>query len=304
MSNQENNSPDNVLSGDNLSIYLIDITDLLYEYRKIIISTTIIFTILAMLYAFSLPRFYQSSILIMPNGQSTQQVSGLSGLLGEALGSGGGGTIGISSQSDPDIALAILQSRQFIEMYIEENNLQSMILPEFWDEKQKQWNDPDGLFMAYDLVQSAIEVSFNKTLITLKYTWIDPEIAANLANQMISKLNEYIRQAAIIEGRESMLFLENELINTPLASSKAMLFRLMEQQTQNITLANVREEYAFKVIDPAVAPIFPAGPKRKLITFIGGVFGIFFGLFLSLTIHFVKTNELIKFRLKNIFSKQ
>ena len=83
-----------------------------------------------------------------------------------------------------------------------------------------------------------------------------------------------------------------------------MLFGLMEQQTQNITLANVREEYAFKVIDPAVAPIFPAGPKRKLITFIGGALGIFFGTFLSLIVHFVKSNDLIKFRLKNIFSRQ
>ncbi len=189
-------------------------------------------------------------------------------------------------------------------MYIKEKNLQSWILPEFWDEKKNQWNDPDGMFMAYDMVNSAISVSFNKTLISIKYTWTDPVFAANIANQMISRLNEYIRQAAIIEGRESMLFLENELVNTPLASSKAMLFRLMEQQTQNITLANVREEYAFKVIDPAVAPIFPAGPKRKLITTIGGVLGIFFGLFLSLTIHFVKSNDLIKFRLKNIFSRQ
>jgi len=303
MSNQENNSSDNIFSSDQISIYLIDITDLFYEYKSIIISSAFIFSIVAMLYALSLPRFYQSTILIMPNGQSTQQVSGLSGLLGEALGSSGG-RIGISSQSDPDVALAILQSRKFIEMYIEEMNLQPLILPEFWDEKKNQWNDPDAMFMAYDMVQSAIKVSLNKNLISVQYTWIDAEFSASLANQMINKLNEYIRQEAIVEGRKSMLFLENELLNTPLASSKAMLFGLMEQQTQNITLANVRDEYAFKVIDPAVSPIFPAGPKRKLITTIGGALGLFFGIFLSFTIHFVKSNDLIKFRLKNIFSRQ
>ena len=44
-------------------------------------------------------------------------------------------------------------------------------------------------------------------------------------------------------------------------------------------LANVNEDFALEVIDPAVAPEIREKPKRKLIVALGGVCGGFLGIF-------------------------
>jgi uncharacterized protein involved in exopolysaccharide biosynthesis len=44
-------------------------------------------------------------------------------------------------------------------------------------------------------------------------------------------------------------------------------------------LANVNEDFALEVIDPAVAPEYREKPKRKLIVALGGVCGGFLGIF-------------------------
>lgn len=59
-----------------------------------------------------------------------------------------------------------------------------------------------------------------------------------------------------------------------------MLFGLIEEQAKNIVLANVREEYAFKFIDPAITPIKKIRPLNIqniiLFSFLGFVLGSLF----------------------------
>ena len=63
-----------------------------------------------------------------------------------------------------------------------------------------------------------------------------------------------------------------------------MLYRLVEKQMQKIMIANTNEEFAFKIVDPAVEPIHPAGPNRKVIVIIIS----FIGFVISLIIAFIR----------------
>ena len=47
-------------------------------------------------------------------------------------------------------------------------------------------------------------------------------------------------------------------------------------------LANVREEYAFKIIDPAVVPDMRSKPQRRKIVILGLLLGVVFGSLLVL----------------------
>ena len=47
-------------------------------------------------------------------------------------------------------------------------------------------------------------------------------------------------------------------------------------------LAEVRQEYVFKTIDPAVAPEEKSKPSRALICLIGAFFGAIFGVIIVL----------------------
>ena len=60
---------------------------------------------------------------------------------------------------------------------------------------------------------------------------------------------------------------------------RLILYNLLESEKQKAMLANVNEDFALEVIDPAVSPKIPEKPKRQLIIALGGVSGVFLGIF-------------------------
>jgi len=61
-----------------------------------------------------------------------------------------------------------------------------------------------------------------------------------------------------------------------------VLFSLIEDQTQKIMLANVRDDYTFKIIDPALPPIGRIKPVRSQIAIMGFIFGFILSLIVAL----------------------
>ena len=94
-------------------------------------------------------------------------------------------------------------------------------------------------------------------------------------SKIVTKANLSLRETAINDAAQSIKFLKNELEKTDVVEVRRAIYSVMEQQLQQIMLANVREQFAFKVIDPAVAPEpddFVA-PRRLLIVVVATVLG-------------------------------
>jgi len=129
-------------------------------------------------------------------------------------------------------------------------------------------------------------------LITLSISWKDPDIAAQWANHLVNQLNEQLRLKAITDSKKRVGYLEQELAKTTLQDMRAVLYNLLESEKQKAMLANVNEDFALEVIDPAVAPKTLENPKRKLIVALGGVCGGFLGIFTVLFAQFLKKLKL------------
>ena len=71
---------------------------------------------------------------------------------------------------------------------------------------------------------------------------------------MVKQLNEQLREQAIADSKKRVGYLEQELAKTTLQDMRAVLYNLLESEKQKGMLANVNEDFALKVIDPAVAP--------------------------------------------------
>lgn len=82
----------------------------------------------------------------------------------------------------------------------------------------------------------------------------------------------------IQEAKKSIRYLEAQITKTNISEVKTTLSSLIEEQTKTLMLANSRDEYMFKIVDPAFVPEEKSEPKRALIvivaTFFGGIFGI------------------------------
>ena len=264
---------------DEADYSLTDLTQLIFIYGKVILLTTSIIIVISIFYSLSIPRYYQSNIVMVSNSGSSNS-GGLSSLIGSALGSSGNLSLS-TSKPNTETALAILRSRKFIERYIEENDLMPILFKDMQEEKEIEM---PALREGYRRIESAMNIKIDRSLIEMTIIWDDPKFATRLANGLIERVNDYIRKEAIEESRKSIQFLEKELTNKD-ANTKVILSKLIENQMQSMVLANVRNEYVFKVIDPAVAPINPSGPQRRLIVVLGAFLGFILSLFISI-LHF------------------
>lgn len=247
----------------------------------------VIFGALAALYAFIATPVYRAEALLLPvDIEGVNGGSSLSGELG-SLASLAGVGLGQASESRVE-ALATLQSRSFLNDFISNQGLRQLLFSDLWDESSSSWIDEEPTVNdAYDLFTNDVMAVRNISvsgLVVVQMDWRDAELAAKWANMIVEKANEVLRQRSSNIATASISFLEKELAATSDVSTQRSINALLEKQIHKIMIANVMNEFAFRVIDPAIAadvddPVFP----RKLLLICAGLaFGIMIaiGLFL------------------------
>ncbi|MCK5596861.1 MAG: hypothetical protein KAJ04_05375 [Candidatus Eisenbacteria sp.] len=187
-------------------------------------------------------------------------------------------------------AVAILRSREFTSEFIREEGLLPILYEDQWDRKAKSWRaragqDTPTVWLAYekfDCSVRGIEDSYTSGLVTLSIEWKDPVLAAAWANKMIALVNRHLQSRAITEGKRSLDFLTRELQRTNVGEVRATIYRLVETQMQRMMVANIKEEYGFRVLDKAVPPEKHIRPNRKLMAVVAFVIGVLVASCLSM----------------------
>ena len=93
--------------------------------------------------------------------------------------------------------MAILESRTFSESFIQEKNLMPILFSDDWDEENNSWKDDDSPSMwdAHNEMKDILSISKDRRtgLMELAVEWKDPILAAEWANDAVTKLNNYMR---------------------------------------------------------------------------------------------------------------
>ena len=276
---------------DEDEIDLIEVIRTLLQAWKTIVGFTILFTGLAVVYALHAPEIFKAETLL---ASAQEEKSGASSALSQLGGFAAIAGVTIPADSDIDRVLATLKTRLFLRNFVEKKNLLPLIFEEFWDELSHSWKLPvdEEAFITEDgisVLLEAIEVDQDKSgLITLSIYWKDPVVAAQWANHLVKQLNVQLREQAIADSKKRVGYLEQELAKTTLQDMRNVLYNLLESEKQKSMLANVNEDFALEVIDPAVAPETREKPKRKLIVALGGVCGGFLGIFVVFFAQFLQ----------------
>ncbi|ENQ8700046.1 Wzz/FepE/Etk N-terminal domain-containing protein [Vibrio harveyi] len=285
----------------------IDLRELfkaLWKGKWIIIVTTLVFAIGSVLYALSLPNIYKADALLAPAESSNG--GGLSKMAGQlgGLAALAGVNLGGNESSQTDLAVQVMKSRQFVEVFINKHDLlvplmaakgwdlanNKLILDEeLYNPNTGVWHrEPDGMRGATPTAQEAFEVfskevlSINQDkesgLYTISVKNYSPYIAQQWVNWLIEDINKVMRERTIAETSQNLAYLNTQLQKTAVADMQSTFYKLIEEQTKSLMLAEVQEEFIFKVVDPAVVPELKDGPKRALIcvlgTLLGGMLGV------------------------------
>jgi len=237
------------------------ITSGFIRYRWFITAIMLITTALSGALAFYLPPVYRATVLIHPVTQK-QGKSPLRGLAARLGGLAALSDLGQEGNGTRQESLAVLRSRHFTLRFMREEKLLPLLFEERWDKEKKRWIDePDGgapsdweAYERFDQEVRRIAENHSTGLVTLSIDLKDRDAAARWANLLVERVNRHLKEKAIEEANKSLEYLNRELDKTNVVEIRNMIYKLMEIQINRIMLANVREEYAFEIIDPAVPP--------------------------------------------------
>lgn len=209
--------------------------------------------------------------------RNDDQLGGMERILGQLEGLGAlvgiDGTAGGTARNED---MAILTSRRFLESFIERRKLLPLLFSEDWDIDKNRWrrNDPDRFPTMQDAIvemrEKVIELTDDRvtSIVSLRVRWHDADVAAEWANDLLARANEYIRDSKKAEAESSIQFLHEMLKSTDSVETRNAIFRLVEAQMKVVMLTNARADYAFRIIDPAVVSDADGyvSPNRALIS--------------------------------------
>lgn len=264
---------------------LLDLWEILWNQRLFIVGVTTTIAVLSVVIALLIPPVYRSEVVLAPvsNPQASalgDQLGGLASLAGIRIGGG----------SDDAEALAVLRSRAFAEAFINEKNLMPILFSDQWDESRDSWieSDPGLQPSIFDAVKTFRENVFSVRqdlptgLVIIAIEWTDPVLAAEWVNDIARRINAESRGRAIAETTKNLAYLDEQLQAASVVELQTAIARLIEAEIKKGMLARVREEFAFKIIDPGVVPEQRSRPHRSLIvlvsSFLGGTLAILLAL--------------------------
>ena len=268
-------------------IDLIELMRSLFRAWKTIALITISCVVFASVYAILSPEVYRAETLLSPvQGKNSGESSALGQLGGLATMMGAQ----IPHDSNVERVIATLESRKFLGLFIKNKNLMPILFEQNWDKSKKAWliDPPPSEQSAIRTLKRSVSLDEDKSsgLITLSVNWENPQFCSTLANDIVKEVNSQLRLQAITDSEKRIGFLERELAKTTLQDMRAVLYKLLESEKQKAMLANVNEDFALEVIDPAVEPTRPSEPNRKLIVVVGGLCGGITGVFTVFFLHF------------------
>ncbi|MDN3396814.1 MULTISPECIES: Wzz/FepE/Etk N-terminal domain-containing protein [unclassified Pseudoalteromonas] len=302
--NQANTPVQNNIADDEID--LRELFTAIWQGKWIIVIITALFASASVYYAVNLPNIYKSEALLAPAEQD--KTSGLVGQFG-GLASLAGVNLGANGNVDKtQLAIEILRSRKFSREFINKYDILPDLMAaktwnsetntvlydeKFYDVEQNKWvREVKAPYKPEPSMQEAYKkfikiISTNKNeetgMVTISVEHVSPVVAQQWVNWLIDDINQTMKARDVIEANESTDFLTQQLEQTKIADIRAVLYKLVEEQAKTIMFANVRDEYVFKIIDPAIIPEQKAKPARALIcvlgTFLGGMISFIIILF-------------------------
>lgn len=287
---------------DNGEIDLRELFDVLAAGKGLISAFVSTFFVAAFVLAAALPNIYTAHAVLAPaesSGRSgnglMRQYAGLAGLAGLSL-------VNNDDGRRTQLGLQLMKSRSFIGEFVKRRSiLPELIAAKDWDSlsgevvfdsdlydgASHQWlSSSDAKDSSIPSAQEAhraftaiLNVAQDKQTgyISVSIEHYSPVIAAQWVNWLVEDVNSAVRAQDVAEAEKSIEYLRKQVSSTALTDLQAVFFDLIQSQTETVMLAEVRQEYVFKTIDPAVIPEESDKPNRFMICFFGSLFGLISG---------------------------
>ena len=295
-------------------IDILELIRIVWDDKLRVLIVSSVAAIISVIYSLSLPNIYQSEALLVPaEDKNTGSLSRMAGQFG-SLASLAGVSLRNDGASKVELGLEVLKSRKFVREFVERHKIKPQLMAidrwnsstrelhldnDVYDEKTKTWLDEDGPPTNEQVYYTFIDALFiqeesSSDFVRVGFKHKSPDLAAEWTALVVQDLNDAIRRQEIKEAESSIEYLRQQINQSPLSELRKLFYGLIQSQTEIMMLANVREEYVFKTIDPAIVPENKFKPRRAVICIVGTFLGGFFAVIYSLFRHYYRVPNILK----------
>jgi len=250
-------------------INLLDYWNVVSKNKKLIIIIILSAVIITAVVALLTPPVYEAKAVIIPASQ--QNIPSGMGILTAQLG------IASPTPSSVTEIVNLLNSNILREKVIRKNNLLPVLLK---DSTEKDNSENKRIWSALKALQ-ALKIGYKQkdNIIEISMQFKDPETLVKIINYTLTELTEHMSSEARRVAETNKKYLESQLNTTADPFIKAKIYSLIAQQVEQAMMAEVKENFAFKVLDPPRVPDQRIRPKRRQMVMTAFVASLFAGIF-------------------------
>lgn len=282
-------------------INFLDLVRVLLTHKRLILRVILIIVLLTAIISLIMPKTYESKSMIAPIQQAAVQ-SSLNAVAAQ---------FGITTpqSSNTTEIMALLKSDILMQKILEKEKLQDILLTKAdlkgKSENEKTWK---GIRKLKDKI---LKITENKkdNIINISAQYKDPVIAQKVAAATLNELIEHMTGEAKRVADSNRKYLEAQITTTTDPFVRQKIYSLIAQQIETATMAEAKENFAFKVIDPPRIPDKRIKPKRLQMILIAFFVSVFMGIFVAFMKEYAEKNreawqELVKMSGLKIFCRK
>ena len=253
-----------------------DLLEAIWINKFLIIIFPLLVGSITALYTLTLPNMYRAEVLLASTESKRQNTS--------AASTGLAALAGVSLQSTDNktlVAIETLKSRKFIsEFLIRHEALPALMAPISWNSEEDilEVGEYHGSIQEatkrFKDIFYAEKLSQRTPFVLLNISHISPTQGRDWLEAMVKDLNQFLSERDLAEVENSIKYLQEQINKTNVSDLQQLFYSMIEAQTGKAMLAEVRPEYVFRVIDPAIAPELKYSPYRAFITFQSVVYSL------------------------------
>lgn len=296
-------------------IDLRELFSVLWRGKILIAGITSVFAVVSVIFALLVPNQYQASTLLAPAQQDAGGIAGAMGQLG-GLASLAGISLGDGEGNESQMAMEIMQSRNFIEDFIKNNGIEvEVFAADGWSAKTNQLSIDDSLYdidtqtwvrnppsgkplkpTGWELYEKFIDVyavtqDKKSGMINVSVEYYSPILAKEWSEKLVDAINSYMQARKLQQVNRNIQYLEAQIEKTAIADMRGVFYTIIEEQIKSKMLAEASPEYVFETVSPAMVPEEKSQPKRALICILGTLLGGMLSVLLILVRHYAFDNN-------------
>lgn len=297
-------------------IDLVELAKTVWQGRKLIAWIVAGCTLATIIISLLMTNIYTATAVLKPVSpqSSTSRMTSLAAQFGGLANLAG---IAMPSSASSTEIVSLLESNILKKEVIERYNLLPILFPDDWDEEKKTWKKPgislnpltyiaklrpadpkapkkepgvpdimDGIRALDEIIN--VKYDMKEDIITLTVNFPDAEMAAKIANSYITTLNDHMSLEAKRMAIMNREYLEKQLQETNDSLVQQKIYNLIAEKIETMMMAEVKEGFAFKVLDPPMTPDKKSKPKRAQMVILAFIVSLFLGVFIVFAKEYIK----------------